>query len=267
MKYLFFLGMVLPLLLVGCTSNRSSTSDSSESSKPIVRIHYLGHASFFIQFDNGVSVLTDYGQSNAYGLNSPIYDLIDIEPSVVTFSHAHPDHKRADVEFGQAYVLTNTDDLSLQGLDITPIRTCEASTNKADNTSFLFTYKGIKILHLADAQAYITSIEKDSIKQRVKELYPDTYDVLLMTIEGVNQFIPQAELFIDIIQPVYVIPMHYWSPEYKAEFLAYLEEQNQQAGRDYIINEDGGPVFEFPSEEKPDSIQVVNLEPAALSGK
>jgi len=232
------------------------------SPQPVVQIHYLGHASFLLQFDNGVSVLTDYGQSRSYGLDSPIYDVEGFEPDVVTFSHSHPDHKRPGVTFDKARVLMDMDSLSLQGLEITPIRTSEASVETADNSSYLFTYKGLKILHLADAQAYIMGIEQEAVRQKLRELYPDRYDVLLMTIEGVNQFIPQAEAFIDCLQPVRVIPMHYWSPAYKADFLAHLTAQSDKS---YNIVEVDGADYELYADSEVTLVQVISLEPAPLS--
>lgn len=231
------------------------------TSQPVLRIHYLGHASFLLQFDNGISVLTDYGQSNSYSLSSPIYDWTGAEPDVVTFSHAHPDHNRPGVKFEQAHVLTDTGRLSLKGLEITPIRTSETAIATADNSSYLFAYKGLKILHLGDAQAYIMAIEQEITKQKVRELYPDKYDLLLMTIEGVSQFISQAEEFIDVLQPVRVIPMHYWSPEYKADFLAHLRAQS---GKPYDVVEAGSAEYELYADGEVQPIQVINLDPGPL---
>lgn len=233
-------------------------------SQSAVHIHYLGHASFFLRFDNGVSVLTDYGESNSYGLNSPIYDLTGTQPDIVTFSHAHTDHKRPGVEFKRARILTGMDSLSLRGLEISPIPTGEASVDTTDNSSYLFTYKGLRILHLADAQAYITAIEQEAVRQRVGELYLDTYDLLLMTIEGVSQFIPQAEKFIDLLQPVRVIPMHYWSPEYKVDFLAHLEKQS---GKSYRVMTTGSADYELCQDSRAAPIQVISLEPVPFTNQ
>ncbi len=229
--------------------------------QPAVRIHYLGHASFVLQFNNEVSVLTDYGQSKAYDLNSPVYEWVDAEPDVATFSHVHPDHKRPEMSFKQAYVLTGTDSLSLQGLEITPIQTSERSIETADNSSYLFSYKGWKILHLADAQAYIMAIEQEAVRQKVRELYRDEYDLLLMTIQGVNEFIPQAEQFIDLLHPVRVIPMHYWSPQYKAGFLTHVEKQSSKS---YNIVEPGSAEYELYCNDKVSPMQVISLDPAPM---
>ncbi len=267
MKSLDFAWLFVSVLAVGCTSTPqptpAPTPAPTQPPRPMVRIHYLGHACFFLQFDNGLSVLTDYGQSKAYGLNSPIYDL-DLKPDIVTFSHAHPDHKRPEAEFGQAKILTNNESLDLNGLAITPIPTSEASQKTSDNTSYLFTYKEFKILHLADAQAYVMAIEQEATKQTVKELYPDRYDILLMTIQGPSEFIPQAEKFLDLLQPVRVIPMHYWSPEYKTDFLAHLRTQNQQAGKHYTILTPDSANYVFYANDQARPIQIVSLTPAQL---
>lgn len=231
---------------------------------PAVRIHYLGHACFLLQFGNGVSVLTDYGQSNSYGLDSPIHDLTGVEPDILTFSHDHDDHRRTEVEFDDERILTGMEEYSVEGLEITPIPTFEKTPYATDNTSYLFTYQGMKILHLADAQALIGAIDRDEIRQTVIETYPDTYDVLLMTIEGVTKMIPDAETFIDSLQPVRVIPMHYWSPEYKADFLDYLETQNQAAGRQYQVQRGEGADYALYVDEEINPIQVISLEPAGL---
>ncbi|MFC1484496.1 MBL fold metallo-hydrolase [Candidatus Neomarinimicrobiota bacterium] len=239
------------LLLTGC------------SIAPTVQVHYLGHASFLLRFDNGLTVLTDYGVSRAWGLDSPIYDYGNREPDIVTYSHAHDDHKR-EISWEQATVLTATDSLDVDGLTITPIRTCEIAPETEDNTSYLFAYRDLKILHLADAQSYIKNIEQEDIRARVKTLYPEKYDVLLMTIEGRSQFIPQAEAFIDLLQPGRVFPMHYWSPEYKADFLSYLEAQNEITDKKYLIESTGSAEFNISgSDGEPGGIQVISLDPAA----
>ena len=237
------------------------------SEQATVKIHYLGHASFILPFDNGISVLTDYGISKSYGLASPIYNFGDFQPEVVTYSHRHDDHFRPGMTFEKAQILTETDSLSIDGLEIVPIRTHELSVKQADNTSYLFRYKGLKILHLADAQALIKNIEKEEIRTQVKALYPGTYDLVLMTIEGRNKLIPQSEVFIDLLQPARVIPMHYWSPEYKAKFLEHLTTQNEKKGRHYHIEEAEKATYVLATSDTATPITVISLNPENFSSQ
>jgi L-ascorbate metabolism protein UlaG (beta-lactamase superfamily) len=235
----------------------------NDKNTPDVSIHYLGHAAFILRFGNGLSILTDYGVSNAYGLDSPIYD-IEFQPDIVTYSHTeHVDHCRVQPFEGVLYTLTEPDSLKLEGLVIEPIPTCEQSLDREDNTSYLFSYKGLTVLHLGDAQSYITHTDQEQVRKRIKAAYPQTYDLLLMPIGWVKDIIPEAEAFIDLLQPRRVIPMHYWSPAYKAEFMAYLATQTGLAGKHYHIQTIQGPDYSISARDD-QPIQVISLEAGPL---
>ncbi len=123
---------------------------------PILKIHYLGHSAFVLEFDNGITVVTDYGEPNAwvqFGWDSPIHSIGDLIPDVMTYSHTHhADHyDPSRIPAGVGYILKDMDSLSIDGLSITPIRVCESNINVEDNTAFLFSYKGFRFLHLGDA--------------------------------------------------------------------------------------------------------------------
>lgn len=235
-----------------------------------IHIHYLGHSSFVLQFGNGITVLTDYGASNAYGLDSPIYDLGDLRPDIVTCSHTrhvdHYDKSKAPENVPHTLTEADRDSLNLEGLTIEPIPTCEASLNQEDNNSFLFTYKGFKILHLGDAQGYITNLKQEDVRDRVKEVYPDEYDLLLVPIGFTSDILTDVEAFIDLLQPKRVIPMHYWSPDSKVAFLSLLEEQNETAGKEYHVQEVQSAKYSVSTASTDVTpIQVIGLEPAAFS--
>ncbi|MCI0493557.1 MBL fold metallo-hydrolase [candidate division KSB1 bacterium] len=232
-----------------------------------VNIHYLGHSSFIIYFDNGLSVLTDYGTSNAFGLTSPIYSIGNLTPDIITYSHKHDDHyNAARMPDSVKYILTEFDTLSLSGLTIKPIRTGEAGVGAKDNSSFVFQYKGITLIHLGDAHANIINIGSEYNRNMLKQIFPEKIDLLLMTIQGVSGFIPAAEEFIDFLHPRKVIPIHYWTKEYKAEFLSYLESQNYNAGKSYKIDRHKGAKFNLStSDTSSKTIEVISLEPAAFS--
>src|SRR3989339_87558 len=69
-------------IIMSCNANAQT--------ERIVKIHYLGHSSFILQFDNGATVVTDYGMENAwanYGWDSPINSINDLVPKIIPHSY------------------------------------------------------------------------------------------------------------------------------------------------------------------------------------
>ncbi|MBN1648456.1 MAG: MBL fold metallo-hydrolase [Spirochaetales bacterium] len=232
----------------------------AEDMVPAVNIHYLGHSAFVLEFDNGITVLTDFGESRAYGLDSPIYEFDDLVPDIVTFSHSHPDHKRNGMTFPGSVVLTGEEDYNIDGLEITRIIADEENVNSNDNTGFLFSYKGLKILHIGDAQGLIANIRSDEGKESAEKKYAKRYDLLLLPVESTVRLINQTIWFIELLRPKRVIPMHYWSPAYKQQILSNMKHRHP----DYNYLEKGSADYQLFSEEAitETEIQVISLEPA-----
>ena len=234
---------------------------------PEVSIHYLGHSSFILEFDNGVTVLTDYGTSNCWGLSSPIYDIGDFVPTILTYSHRHDDHYNEDRKpAGVSYQLEGTDSLDIDGLSIRPMRLCEGVVGVESSTAFIFSYKGFSVCHLGDAQADIMAIEDKFHQTDIRNMFSEKFDLLLMTIEGIEQFIPEAEIFVNVLKPYRIIAMHYWTVQYKTRFFDHLENQNSLHDRNYVIHDIGSADYSLSSED-PDvlPVQVINLDPAAYA--
>jgi L-ascorbate metabolism protein UlaG (beta-lactamase superfamily) len=227
-----------------------------------VNLHYLGHASFVMDFYD-FKVLTDYGTSYCWGLNSPIYGIGSMIPAVMSYSHYHLDHyDESRVPPYVPYTIDMLDTLNIMDLWIYPVRTCETNPAVESNTSFMFNFMGYRICHLGDAQAEIMNIDDPGQQALFLQKFPDRIDLLLMTIEGIYPFIPEAEKFIDLIRPGVVVPMHYWSPEYKEEFLDYLELQNDTAGKSYEVHRMEGPQINvLASDTIHDHIKVIGLTP------
>jgi len=229
---------------------------------PIVEVHYLGHSSFVISFDNGVNLVTDYGNKNAWkewGWDSPILDLGDLIPDIMTFSHFHKDHYDSTrIPIGVQHILTGTDTITFKGIKITHVRTCEENVNIESNTSFIFEYKGFKICHLGDAQAEIANIGDSTVSENINDKFHERFDLLLMTIGGKTQFIKQAEEFIRLLNPRCFIPMHYWSEQYLHEFLRYFEEKNRIDLTYYFENFDKAKYYIYKN-KKFEKIKVITL--------
>ena len=237
--------------------------NSSRFENSVVCVHYLGHASFVLEFDNGVTVLTDYGKSRSYGLDSPIYGLGELNPDILTYSHLHEDHAGGKVPDDIAHVLKKGESLHLKGIDITPIPTFERSLEQPDNFSYLFTYKGIKILHMGDCQGLILGMKGEEIKARIKQMYPDVYDLVLLPIGYVTDIVQQAAEFAALLRTKMLIPIHYWSEEEKARFLSLMRDLTTEAGAPYKIVNAGGAQLRISDSLKDDpAIKIIDLNAA-----
>ena len=160
------------LLLLGCQP------PDEGSPRPSITVHYLGHSAFLLGFGDGPTVLTDYGESNAYGLDSPVHPLGGLVPELVTLSHDHADHAGGELPDGVGTILRGERSLSAGGLTVTPIPTYEGSLEAPDNASFLFEFGGMKVLHLGDCQGLMVAADTTLIRS----LYPDRYDLVLLPI-------------------------------------------------------------------------------------
>jgi len=232
----------------------------------IVKIHYLGHSAFVLQFDNGINIVTDYGHYNAWvdwGWDSPIHDINELVPDVMTYSHTnHEDHYDPDrIPEGVGYILTEYDSLVIEGIHIKPVRTCESSIDTESNSSYIFTYKDLKICHLGDAQAQIMRIGEKAVCDHIVDIFPKTFDLLLMTVEGTQQFVEEVEIFVDVLKPKRIILMHYWSDAYKKNVIRHLDMQNFM-GKNYQIIDYDGPKYTLSSIYEVSPVRVINLQRA-----
>ena len=237
----------------------------------IVRIgvHHLGHASFVLRFGEDLTVLTDYGAPNAWaawGWDSPIHELGTLIPDVITTSHCqHEDHYDvARVPEGVEHRLTETDRLELRGVRIEPFRTCEQEIGVADNSSYLFTYQGVRILHLGDAQATIASHATPAVQEELTEWGWQNLDLLIMPIEGKTQYIEEAVAFLDLVCPKRMIPIHHWSEAYRQAFLDTLG--TRPAGSPaYLIRRIGDSIEFSPDEAIQETTEIWVTDPAPFA--
>ena len=235
-----------------------------------IKFHYLGHSSFLILFNNELSILTDYGKPNAYleyGWDSPIYDIGDFHPTICTYSHSHEDHYDSTrISSDNCIILTKADTLVLKDLTIYPILTSEDNVLIKDNRSYLINYKGIKILHLGDCQANIINVDSVENENFIKNNIPLDCDVVLIPIEGKSKYIPQLKRFIELIHPMTIIPMHYWSNEYKQEFLGYMDHENSVDKSIYKISiVDNSKYTYYRNTKTNEIIHIVSIHPSKFT--
>jgi L-ascorbate metabolism protein UlaG (beta-lactamase superfamily) len=240
-----------------------------------VGVHYLGHAAFILEFGDGTMVLTDYGESNAYGLDSPVHGLGGVVPDIVTQSHEHADHAGGEIPEGVATTLTGEEVFSSRGLTITPIPTHERSLTLADNSSFLFDYRGLKILHLGDCQGLMVALRggvlgpggsrysREQVGELIRSIYPDTYDLVLLPIGYTDNIVAEAAEFAGFLDARVMVPMHYWSEGEKTEFLERMGGRLDASGEPYDSRETGRATLRVvPTPDSGEGTQVLGLTPA-----
>jgi L-ascorbate metabolism protein UlaG (beta-lactamase superfamily) len=227
-----------------------------------VSVHYLGHAAFLLTFEDTLTVLTDYGASRAWGLDSPVYDFGAIRPDIVTRSHEHLDHAGGELPEGMGPLLTGDEPFEAAALTITPIPTYERSLESPDNVSFVFDYRGLKVLHLGDCQGLMLGLDEPGMRDRVQQLYPDTYDLVLLPIGYVSDILAEAAQFVTLLDARRVVPMHYWSPADRDTFLGLLDGRADSRGRAYSTRIERSAGLTVSATETVEHVEVIGLAPA-----
>ncbi len=163
-----------------------------------MELTWYGLACFRIS-DRPLKVVTDpYGPDT--GLSLP-----RLRADVVTVSHERPGHNYIRAVSGVRKVINGPGEYEVGGVFITGIRTWHrGGKNGEPNTVFLFEYGNLTICHLGD----LGYVPKQEEIEQLGEV-----SVLLVPIGG-HQTLNGAEAaeVVSLIEPAYVIPMHYALP-------------------------------------------------------
>jgi len=232
-----------------------------------INLHYLGHSAVFLEFNEKVTVLCDYGKENAYlewGWDSPIYDAGEPGPDIITYSHRHEDHfdeRRADIY--DAIRITGLIDTCYKKLKIKGLLSSEKDISRYDNHSYLFSIGDVKVLHLGDCQADIMMVNDPAHAWDLEQRYPKDCDILIMPIEGTQKYILQAIKMVELLEPKVLIPTHYWSEEYKQEFIDEIKRIYSKNNKTIFIDNIDGAEFIYNGKYSEEGLLIPNLKPAA----
>jgi L-ascorbate metabolism protein UlaG (beta-lactamase superfamily) len=205
-----------------------------------VELTYLGHSSFLIVSPGGASAVTDYNGVH----RAPI------TPDIVTMNNAHSTHFTDTVEPGVKHVLRGwpTDDATMAVHDVTylDMRVRNVPTNARDwgggvrvagNSIFVFEVAGLCIAHLGHLHHRLEPLH-------LAEL--GSIDVLLVPVDGSYTLAqPLIAEVIEQVQPKLVIPMHVFSEQRLAQFLALIEERypvEWSAGATTVLSREALPL-------------------------
>ena len=163
-----------------------------------MKIKWWGYASFLITDNRGVKIITD-----PYGDELP-YKRISDEADIVTISHEHYDHNKAEVVGGNPEIIRKTGRFMVKEIKITGIPTKHDKNDgrdRGDNIIFLFETGGKRIAHLGD----LGHIPDAEVLEQLADL-----DILILPVGGTYTI--NAEEAYEIcqkIRPALIVPMHY----------------------------------------------------------
>ncbi len=164
-----------------------------------MEITWYGHSCFRIAERGKPIVITD-PFSEAIGIPSP-----KVKGDIVSVSHDVPGHNFVEAVKGTPHVLRGSGEYELGGVFIMGIAMHNTNSSEPrQNISYLFDYDGLTVLHLGD----LDHVPAQSVIEEIGEV-----NVLLLPVGGgMGLKATQAAEVVALIEPFYVVPMHYEIP-------------------------------------------------------
>jgi len=215
-----------------------------------MRIQFLAHSSFLITTDSGTRIVTDPFDPGAYP-DKMLYGRFDGSADVVTISHDHKDHGRADMVGGSPIVIKGNGKFLAKDVEFMGVGTYHDDTEgsqRGRNTVFVITADGLRVAHLGDLGHVLTSEQAAEI---------GNVDVALVPVGGYYTIdAKQAETVSAQLDANIVIPMHYRTD--KCLFpIAAIEEFIADKPNVTLV---GGSAVEITAEDLSTQQQIVVLD-------
>lgn len=179
-------------------------------------ITYLGHSAFKLRGKNA-TVVTDPFDSST-GLIMP-----KVSADIVTISHQHEDHNATGKVSGTArriepYVIEAPGEYEVQGVGVfgwTSYHDAQQGADRGKNTIYVIHIEGVRIAHLGD----LGHVPDNDLLEDIGEV-----DVVLVPTGGMYTIdaVQAAEAAL-MLQPSYIIPMHYHTEAHNQERFGKLQ--------------------------------------------
>lgn len=175
-------------------------------------ITYLGHSSFKIKTKTA-SVITDPFDPKMVGIKYS-----GVEGEIVTVSHGHADHNAIEKVSGVKKVVEGPGEYEIRGISIIGYRSFHDNKNgeeRGKNTIYVIEAEGLRIAHLGDLGHPISD-------DLAGEMGP--IDILMIPVGGFFTIGPkEAVEAASKIDPYFILPMHYKTPEMNLQEFGNLE--------------------------------------------
>ncbi|MEK7597295.1 MAG: MBL fold metallo-hydrolase [Patescibacteria group bacterium] len=206
-----------------------------------MEIKYLGHSSFLIK-TKMTKIVTDPFDSEMVGIKFP-----KTEADIVTVSHRHLDHDRADLVMGAPLIIDMPGEFEKLGVRIFGFQSFHDKTlgsERGENIMYKFESEGISVLHCGD----LGVIPEESFLETIGEV-----DILMIPVGGIYTIdADEALSLVKKIEPSIVIPMHYGSGK-----LAPVSDFTKKFGLDNPVPQ---PKLVYKKEEVEQEMKIIVLE-------
>jgi L-ascorbate metabolism protein UlaG (beta-lactamase superfamily) len=207
-------------------------------------ITWYGHSCFRITERGRIAIITD-----------PYADSIGLPPlrlkgDVITVSHAEPGHDHIAAVRGEPHVVAGPGEYEIGGVFITglPMHRLDEEAPRW-NVAYMIQYDDLTVLHLGD----LSHVPDQSMIESLGEI-----NVLLVPVGGGQALrASQAAEVIALIEPHFIVPMHYALPDLSIP-LEPLDKFTKAMGISKVQEED---VLKLTAGTISDQPQVVVLRP------
>ncbi|MES0361101.1 MAG: MBL fold metallo-hydrolase [Anaerolineales bacterium] len=172
-----------------------------------MEINWHGLSCFRLTERGLATVVTDPYDHKAVG-----FEPLKLRGEIVTVSHDAPGHNFITSVKGHSRVITGPGEFEIGGVFITGVQTNKNSkslTKELRNTLYVFDYDGVTVAHLGDVQRVPGQTEIENL---------GGVNVVLVPVGGGGGLnASKAAEIVSLLEPGFVIPMHYKVPESSLE--------------------------------------------------
>lgn len=210
-----------------------------------MEITWFGLSCFRLTERGLATVVTDPYDHNIAGFSA-----LKLKGDIVTVSHDAPGHNFTAGVKGYEHLITTPGEFEIGGVFITGVQTngVKRAADEKRNTLYVFDYEGVTVAHLGDLRRVPSQTEVEAL---------GTVHVALVPVGGGGGLnAAKAAEVISLLEPGYVIPMHYGTPDCALK-LDKLGKFLKEMGLGEIAAQ---PTLKVTRSSIPDETKVVALE-------
>ncbi len=210
-----------------------------------MEITWYGLSCFRLTERGLATVVTDPFDNRVAG-----YEALKLRADIVTVSHGAPGHNAVSAVKGYSRLITGPGEYEIGGVFITGIQTNghqKRGDDEPKNTLYVFDFDGVTVAHLGDLRRVPTQTEVEAL---------GTVHIALVPVGGGGGLnAAKAAEVISLLEPGFVIPMHYGTPA-SAIKLAPLNKFLKEMGLDSVEEQ---PSLKVTKSSVPEETHVVAL--------